>query len=325
VARPLRRRFSLNFHNLCKYSLQLAVRELPYLLRRALFASFDDGLFTVAKGAAYSALLSFFPVLATAAAVLVQTHADFVQRNVTSFLSTVLPPGTDDVVLAQFHYRGQRPVALLVVAVILSFWAASSVIKSLIDGFNAAYRVPRNRSVLGHAGVGMMLALLSLIPLIVATSMILFGGTVESEVLRIMRVDPEFHPFVGMWGFSWRLVRYTVAFAAMSSITAILYFYGPYRKQRWSAVWPGAILATTFWLLATLGFAWYVRNITNYNVLYGSVGTSIALLIWMYLLAAIALFGCEFNAEAERMRVAKATIRRITERAAVEKQGRIPA
>jgi membrane protein len=95
-------------------------------------------------------------------------------------------------------------------------------------------------------------------------------------------------------------MRYVVALGATVSLTAILYYYGPYRKQRWSGVWPGAILATVLWLLATLGFGWYVRNITNYNVLYGSVGTSIALLSWMYLLAAIALIGCEFNAEIER-------------------------
>jgi membrane protein len=95
-------------------------------------------------------------------------------------------------------------------------------------------------------------------------------------------------------------MRYVVAFGATATITAILYYYGAYRKQRWKGVWPGAVLATILWLLATLVFAWYVRNITNYNVLYGSVGTSIALLIWMYLLAAIVLFGCEFNAEIER-------------------------
>ena len=90
-------------------------------------------------------------------------------------------------------------------------------------------------------------------------------------------------------------------------------------------MWPGAILATILWLLATLGFGWYVRNITNYNVLYGSVGTSIALLIWMYLLAAIALFGCEFNAEAERMNVAREMIRRSAQRkTATEKPGPIP-
>ena len=277
------------------------MREMLYLLRRALFESFNDGLFTIAKGAAYSALLSFFPVLATAATVLVQIRADFVQRNVLSFLSQVLPPGTDEVVLQQFHFGGQRPRSILVVAIVLSLWAASSVIKSLIDGFNAAYRVPRNRSMLAHAAIGMMLALLSLVPLLGATSLILFGGAVEAAVLKLIRVDPTLNPFAGGWELLWRMVRYLVAFAATSSLTAILYFYGPYRKQRWSCVWPGAILATILWLLATVVFGWYVRNITNYNVLYGSVGTSIALLIWMYLLAAIALFGCEFNAEYERM------------------------
>jgi membrane protein len=280
-------------------------RHLLFLLRRSLFASFDDGLFTVAKGAAYSALLSFFPVLATAATVLVQMRADFVQRNILSFLSNVLPPGTDEVVFQQFHFRGQRPKTLLIVAVLLSLWAGSSVIKSLIDGFNAAYRVPRSRSVLAHASVGMMLALLSLVPLLGATSLILFGGAVESFVLRLIKVDPVLNPFASYWELLWRAVRYLVAFAATSFLTAMLYFYGPYRKQRWSRVWPGAILATILWLLATIVFGWYVRNITNYNVLYGSVGTSMALLLWMYVLAAIALFGCEFNAEYERMTIAE--------------------
>ena len=95
-----------------------------------------------------------------------------------------------------------------------------------------------------------------------------------------------------------------IAFGATCSLMAMLYYYGPYRKQQWKAVWPGAFLATILWLLATLGFGWYVRNISNYNLLYGSVGTSIALLSWMYILALIALFGCEFNAESERMRFA---------------------
>jgi len=63
---------------------------------------------------------------------------------------------------------------------------------------------------------------------------------------------------------------------------------------------PGAILATVLWLAATSGFGWYVRHVGNYNVMYGSIGAGIALLVWMYLTAAIALIGCEFNAEYER-------------------------
>ena len=282
------------------------MRQLLYLLRRALFASFDDGLFTIAKGAAYSALLSFFPILGTAATVLVQTRAEFVQRNVLSFLAQILPPGTDEIVLQQFHFSGQRPIALLIVAIILSLWAAASVIKSLIDGFNAAYRVPRNRSMLAHSAIGLMLAILSLVPLLGATSLILFGGAVEAAVLKWIKVDPILNPFAGGWELLWRVLRYLVAVGATATLTAILYYYGPFRKQRWSRVWPGAILATILWLLATGVFGWYVRNVTNYNVLYGSVGTSIALLIWMYLLAAIALYGCEFNAEYERLSVSAA-------------------
>jgi membrane protein len=277
------------------------LRRLPYLLRRTLIASFDDGLFTIAKGAAYSALLSFFPVLASATTIFVQVRADFVERNLASFLAEIIPPGTEDIVLQQFRYRGQRPVSLLVVALLLSLWAASSVIKSLIDGFNAAYRVPRSRTLLAHSGVGILLVFLSVIPLIGASSLVLFGSSVETAVLKVMKVDPILNPFAEDWQLFSRVMRYIVAFGATCTLTAILYFYGPYRKQRWKSVWPGAILATILWLLATLAFAWYVRNITNYNLLYGSVGTVIALLIWMYLLAAMALFGCEFNAEYERM------------------------
>jgi membrane protein len=280
--------------------VQPTLRHLPRLLRRALTASFDDGLFTIAKGAAYSALLSLFPVLASAATIFVQTRADYVRRALASFLTQILPSGTEDVVLAQFRYRGERPVGLLVAAFALSLWAASSVIKSLIDGFNAAYRVPRNRSIFSHAAVGIMLVFLSAIPLIGASLLILFGGTIQAQVLKVMKVDPVLNPLTGWWELLSRIARYVVAFVAASAFTAILYFYGPYRRQRWEFVWPGALLATILWLLATAAFGWYVRNITNYNVLYGSVGTSIALLVWMYLIAAIALYGCEFNAECER-------------------------
>jgi membrane protein len=281
------------------------LRNLPYLLRRTLFASFNDGLFTIAKGAAYSSLLSFFPVLASVTTIFVQVRADYVEQNLALFLEQIVPPGTQEVVMQQFRFRGQRPVALLIVALLLSLWAASSVIKSLIDGFNAAYRVPRNRSIPGHAGVGLMLVFLSIIPMVGASSLILFGGSVQTAVLRMIRFDPLLSPFASYWEVFSRVMRYIVAFSATATLTASLYFYGPYRKQLWSRVWPGAILATILWLLATVVFAWYVRNITNYNVLYGSVGTSIALLVWMYLLAAIALFGCEFNAEYERMNVAR--------------------
>ncbi len=285
------------------------LRQLPRLLRRTLVASIDDGLFAIAKGAAYSGLLSLFPVLTSAAALSVQMRADYVRQKIAVFLSRIVPPGTETSVLTQFRYSGQRPIGLIIVAALLSLWAASSVIKSLMDGFNAAYHVPRNRSMLAHIGVGIMLVFLIVVPMVGASSLILFGGTAEHGVMKILKVDPVLNPLTGWLRIFSRAMRYVIAFGAAWSLTAILYYFGPFRRQRWKLVLPGAFLATVLWLLATLGFSWYVSHITNYNVLYGSIGTGIALLIWMYLIAIIALFGCEFNAECERMRAGESAIK----------------
>jgi membrane protein len=129
----------------------------------------------------------------------------------------------------------------------------------------------------------------------------LFGGYVDQAVVKALRGDPLLTPVAMGWHLLSRLARYAVAFSASVAVTMVLYYVGPYRRQRWRGVWRGATLATVFWLLATAGFGWYVRNIANYNVLYKSVATSITLLVWMYLMSLIALVGCEFNAEYERM------------------------
>ena len=277
-------------------------RTLSWLLRRSLISTLKDGCIGYAKGAAYSALLAFFPLLTTAAAVMVQTRTEFVARNLERFLSQIVPPGTEDLVVRQFRVMGARPIGLLVIAVLISLWAASGVIKSLIEGFQAAYRVPRNRGVVRQSGVAMSLVLLSAVPLVFASLLLLFGGQVERVVLRWLSVDPLLNPLSAPWQFGSRLARYGLAAATTVAVTSSLYYFGPNRRQRWKNVWRGAILATVLWFFATLGFAWYVRNMATYNVMYGSIGAGIALLVWMFLIALIALIGCEFNAEYERER-----------------------
>ena len=280
--------------------MRLTPRVFLWLLRRSVFAAFDDGCLSIAKGAAYSALLSFFPVLASAATILVQTRAEFVSRILEDSLDQIVPPGTEDLVMQQFRVTGARPVSLLIVAGIISVWAASGVIKSLLEGFQAIYRIPRSRSFLRTQGVAIAMVLLAAFPLVCATALVIFGTQVEGTVLGWMKVDPMLTPLSVLTRIVSRGARYLLAFLTTVSVTCTLYFFGPYRPQRWRYVWPGAVLATIFWLLATAGFAWYVRNIGRYNVMYGSVGAGIALLVWMYLMAVIALIGCEFNAEYER-------------------------
>ena len=275
-------------------------RTFFWLLRRSVIAAFDDGCFGAAKGAAYSALLSFFPILASSAAILVQMRAQFVSRIVERTLSEIVPPDSVDLVVEQFRATGSRPLALLIVAGLISVWAASGVIKSLMEGFQAAYRVPRNRGFVRQNAVAIALVLLSAVPLVCATLLVVFGNQAERVVLNGLKVDPVLNPLAPTWEWLSRMARYAVAVVTTVVVTSVLYYFGPYRRQRWRYVWPGATLATVLWLLATSGFAWYVRHIAHYNVMYGSVGAGIALLVWMYLTAVIALVGCEFNAEYER-------------------------
>ncbi len=280
--------------------MRLTPRNVLWLLRRSVIAALDDNCFGIAKAAAYSALLAFFPVLASAAAILLETRAAFFSGMLERSLSQIVPPGTEELVLQQFRVSGSRPVTVLVVAAVVSIFAASGVIKSLIEGFQAAYRVPRDRGILHGSLIGMALVVLAALPLLAASLLILFGGQVETAVLTWMRVDPLWTPLAWVWELASRIAQYAVAFATTVAVSATLYYFGPYRRQQWRFVWPGAILATLLWLAATSGFAWYAVHIARYNVAYGSVGASIALLVWMYVLAIVALIGCEFNAEYER-------------------------
>src|SRR6185369_17079948 len=250
----------------------MTLGTFAWLLRQTLLSILDDGCFGYAKAAAYSAMLSFFPVLTSAATILVQTRAEFVAAKLERFLNQIVPPGTVDLVVQQFRVMGERPATFLIGAGVVSLWAASGVIKSLIEGFQSAYRVPRNRDFFHQSGVAMSLVLLSAIPLICASLLILFGSQVERVVLNWMKVDPFLTPFAWVWQGASRLARYVLAFATTITVTSSLYYFGPYRKQRWHYVWPGATLASALWFLATLGFAWYVRHLARYNVMYGSIG-----------------------------------------------------
>ena len=278
----------------------LTPRVVFLLLRRALIATFRDGGIGYAKAAAYSALLSFFPVLASAATVLVQTNAELVAKLMQNTLSRIVPPGSEELVVQQFRVAGQRPWGVLAGAVVVSVWAAAGVISSLIDAFHAAYRVPRDRGIIKGMGVSMLLVVACAVPLLASSLLIIFGGMMERAIVQWISLDPLLSPWSSGWNWVSLIARYVLAFATTSVVSATLYYFGPYRPQRWRLVWPGAILSTVLSLLAISGFGWYARNLAHYNVMYGSIGAGIALLVWMYLMALIAIVGCEFNAEYER-------------------------
>lgn len=291
-----------------QFGLYIARRDQAYrlwwLFRRACLSAYDDNCFGIAKGAAYSALLSFFPVLTTVTTLLVQANAQSVSRRLANLIFIVVPPGTEEIVQYNFTQRGQRPTALVVVAILVSVWAASGVMMSLMEGFRAAYRIPSGRPFLKERAMAILLVFSALLPIVGASALIVFGERVEEFVLREIGVisdDEELKGWISLLG---DILRNGLALAALIFGVSLLYYFGPNQPKALRSVWPGATLATGLWLVTTTAFGWYVRNIAGYNVLYGSIGAVIALLVWMYLNSIIALIGCEYNAERDRLKAA---------------------
>lgn len=280
-----------------------------WLLKRSCLAAYEDNCFSVAKGAAYSFMLSLFPILTTLTSILVQVHARSIVRVIATFLQQVLPPGAADLVLSRLLQRGSRPITLPVIAVLLSLWAGSGAMISLMEGFQAAYRIPSGRPFVKQRAMAIFLVLIAAFPAVGASSLIIFGNRIETAFIHWIGVSDVSTPVE----IAWRVGRYVVAFCTTTLVTGLLYYFGPNHRpeprqlrhkarSRFMRVWPGAFLATVLWLVSTAGFAWYVgHRISNYNIFYGSIGTVIVLLIWLYLVACIALLGCEFNAERERI------------------------
>jgi membrane protein len=289
----------------------LIAREF-WLLRRALVAAYEDNCFGIAKGAAYSFLLSLFPILTTLTAILLQVRAQAVVHVIYTFVAQIVPPETEELILSRLQEHGTKPIGVPVFSVFLSIWAGSGAMLSLMEGFQAAYRIPSGRPFLKQRAMAVFLVLIAALPAVGASSLIIFGNHSEAAFIHWIGVSTQGDTIGAPIRMLWRVGRYLVAFGTTTFVTGLLYYFGPnhrpeQRRQdgvarpRFVRVWPGAFLSTVLWLLATAGFSWYVGHVAHYNIFYGSLVSAIVLLVWLYLIAVIAMIGCEFNAERERI------------------------
>jgi membrane protein len=98
---------------------------------------------------------------------------------------------------------------------------------------------------------------------------------------------------------TWNVLRWPVIIALLIVVMALVYYFAPDVEQEWHWITPGSIVAVIGWLLASLGFSFYVNNFGSYNATYGSIGAVIVLLTWMYVSGFFVLVGGEINAEIE--------------------------
>ncbi len=277
---------------------------LPWVCRlcgRAFVSAYNHNAFGNAKGAAYSALLAFFPLLTTAAAILVRFQAEFISDAIYNFLSEILPPGTQDLVFYYFAVRGKQPVLVPITGMLVSVWAGSGLMVSLMQGFHIAYRVPGGRPWVRERLIAVLLVFSAAIPVLFASALIFFGIRAENWIVDVLGLAPAGRDGgrLGGGGGQDAALRDLAGChrpGRDDSCTTL----ARNRPQAWRRVWPGAVLTTILWLAATLIFSWYARNIANYNVMYGGIATVVLLLVWMYVLSIIAFVGCEFNVELEK-------------------------
>jgi len=215
-------------------------------------------------------------------------------------LYDVVPPGTEDVVRNLFVVHGQRPQWLLILAIALAAGAASGAMMSLMEGFRAVYGISDGRGFVKDRMIAILLVFTSALPVLGASAMIVSGKRVEQSIVHWIGISGQSADLTGWVLLVGQASRFAVAFTAIVLASSFTYYLGPNRKQAFRQVIPGGILATVLWLLATLGFSWYVSHVARYNVLYGGVGAGLALLVWIYVLAVILLFGCEFNCVREK-------------------------
>jgi len=261
------------------------------LFRLSVWRSFEHDAFAIAKGAAYSSILTFFPFLLVLGSVMATVRRGEVYlREISYALGRILPAGSATA-LSYLRGSANRPVGLLVTTSLLTLWTASGVIISWMEGFRRAYQLPKTWGLVQERLIAISLVLMAGLPLTFSTILVAFGTRIEMRILFYL--GHEFGPLVLLL---WGLIRWIIAILTSIAVIQLIYHNAVPRTQPWHSVLPGAVLATAMWLLSTAFFGWYLQHYADYSIIYGSLGVGIALLVWMYLISLVVLIGAEFNA-----------------------------
>ncbi|WP_420238694.1 YihY/virulence factor BrkB family protein [Telmatobacter bradus] len=254
--------------------------------------SIEHDLVNSAKAVAYSAMLMLFPMLLVLTTLLAQVdEGPTAVGEVRSLSEQFLPADTMDILQSYLLLRHHYTQQVVYSATGLSLFAGLGVMLSLMEGFRRAYHLPLNGwGFWGRRARALLLVPIALIPLSVATIVVVFGHQIE-----LWMIDKSGHDLREIVLFFWRMVRWSIALLTSTAVLMAVYHFGTHRKEHWGWVAPGAIAGTLIWFPATLAFGWYVTRIANYSLLYGSFGAGIATLVWMYITAFSVLLGAELN------------------------------
>lgn len=250
-----------------------------------------EALLNKASSLSYNFLLAIFPGIIFLFTLIPYIPVENFQEQLLSFIALVLPieayktiqTTLEDIVTNQ--NRG-----LLSFGFLAAMFFSTNGIHSLMLAFNKSSLVTENRSWIKQRTVAVFLSLMVVIALTVGMTIL----TVSRYIFSYLRDDLGL--LEGHWIPIVMITRWLILIGIYFFTVSFLYKYGPSASKKWKLFSPGATLATILAVLTIWGFAYYINHFNAYNKLYGSIGTLIVIMIWLYLNSLILLIGFELNA-----------------------------
>ncbi|MDB4924258.1 YihY/virulence factor BrkB family protein [Mucilaginibacter sp.] len=251
----------------------------------------EDSLLNKASSLAYNFMLAFFPGALFLFTLIAYIPVNNFQEKLLELLHTIMPTYAylafestiEDIIKHQ-------NAGLLSLGFISALYFATNGVSNLMQAFNNSSLILEKRSWFKRRGIAMLLTVVISIALIIAIAMMIAGESVITYMQSHVASKSHF------WIYLLTLSRWLIIVIIFFVTISLLYRYGPSHKLKWGFLNPGAILATGLAILTSLGFTYYINNFASYNKLYGSIGTLIVVMLWLYLNSLILLIGFELNA-----------------------------
>jgi len=256
---------------------------------------FKGSITTRASSIAFSFFLAVFPMIIAFFTLIPFVPIENFQETLLNILDSVLPDQVEAIVHSTVVDIISRPRGgLLSVTFLMAIIFATNGFHSIIEAFNNTYHTLETRSWFKQKLVSSLLFLIISIIIIVSIVLLIAGDAFLNFLYEkeILTNQITFYLLaISKWIILIAMFFFTISF---------IYYLAPAKVSKFRFISAGSTLATFLSMLASVGFNYYVKNFSNYNALYGSIGTLLIILFWIYFNANILLIGFELNASIQQ-------------------------
>ncbi len=243
-----------------------------------------------AASVSYSFLLAVFPGVIFLFTLIPFVPIDNLDVLIMNFLRDAMPQGIYENTSNTIQdIVSRRRSDVLSFGFFFTVFAATNGMMALMRAFNMALQVREKRSYLKARFIALFLTLL-LIVVLISAILVLIVGTIIIDFLFSRGLLNENFNF-----YLLQIVRYGGIFLIFYLGICAIYYFAPAVHKRLRFFNFGALISSILGILVTNLFSFYLANFNSYNKLYGSIGTLIALMVWIYLVALILILGFEIN------------------------------